>query len=359
MWACLLNLKEFRQNLILISASHGSSQTRMQCLKSHRQSWLRQPNFEHMYPKDPGSWTLVVYHKHVCTSVHMNKCILVLAHLDMTFVITISIPWAYLMNFPGLLWKKYKRLDHCRRRTDASHHLVGVYGICKMNSQDEWNLRGVLQACSVQSGVSFWVSVAPGRYLALCPGPVLERSRPRTCWMGQEGSRPRMPHPSQILNARRKGWLNKSAKCTGVCSPFFPHRNTGKPRESMAEECVLSIMVSWSPKPCVSSSAIQMGIEHTVTNTFVSISPMLRKSHVAIRATSISEAGSRTGSSLTWNLPRLLIVIDRVESILLIHLGNRPENGKWGRGLKRQLHGDQCLDSPHLDKSQVGLAAIL
>lgn len=230
-WACLLNLKEFRQNLILISASRGSSQTRMQCLKSHKQSWLEQ-----MYPEDPGSWTLVVRHEHVCTSVHMYKCIPVFTCLDMTFVIITSIPWAYLMDFPSLLWKKYKRLDHCRSRIDPSRHLVGVYGICRMNSKDEWNLRGVLQACSVQSGVSFWVSVAPGRHLALCPGPALERARPRTCWIGQEGSRPRMPHSSQMSNARRKEWLNKSTKCRGIRSPFFSHRNTGKPRESSAED---------------------------------------------------------------------------------------------------------------------------
>lgn len=48
-------------------------------------------SLEQMHAEDPGSQTLVVCHAHICTSVHMCKCVLAFARLDMAFVFIISI----------------------------------------------------------------------------------------------------------------------------------------------------------------------------------------------------------------------------------------------------------------------------
>jgi hypothetical protein len=61
----------------------------------------------------------------------------------------------------------------------------------------------------------------------------------------------------------------------------------------------------------------------------VSASPVPWKPHAAIRTTSISEVGSSAGSSLTWNLPQLLIVTDKIQSALLTHETRKPLLNCW------------------------------
>lgn len=145
-------------------------------LKVSQTEVIRIANLEEMCAGDPGAglwlpWSL-------CLSVHVYRCTLVFTHQDMALIVTLSIPWEHLMNFSSLLWKKNKRLDHGWCRIDPSHLLVGVYSVCKISSNDEWNLKEVLHACSVQKSANFWISVVPGRHLAICPGPdLLNRAR--------------------------------------------------------------------------------------------------------------------------------------------------------------------------------------
>lgn len=49
-------------------------------------------------------------------------------------------------------------------------------------------------------------------------------------------------------------------------------------------------------------------------------------------AVEVARSHSRAGSSLAWNLPQLLIEIDRIQPVLLTSLENGLETASGGRG---------------------------
>lgn len=129
---CLI-WKTLRLNLILTQPATVLHKNRTQHLKSYRVDQDTQLRLNSH--RRPRSQTLVIFYAHMCTSVQIYTCVLAFASWTWSFVFTVKIPWAYLMRFSSLLWKKYNRLDHCWCIIDLSRQLVRVHRIYKLNSQ--------------------------------------------------------------------------------------------------------------------------------------------------------------------------------------------------------------------------------